>query len=219
MSPRNANGRLRPFGLPLQEIYNTWLFPCKCNGWLNKTVRFYKKMPLSSIVQVLLRLSSLNWFVTGLVQFATTVFALRVESFSLLRIVVSAILLLVGVLSWVFAPFLSRLFTRGADEAASLEGVSLFSLYSTAFVGLGLWFALSNFAQVFNWIHFSITYGSKIQGMTQSGLGSFYNLSQAALTLLAGVVLVATAQIWARKLTKDSEAAAPDQAPPDGSLK
>ena len=162
-------------------------------------------MPLSSIVQVLLRLSALNWFVTGLVQLVPGIMALRSEASSVLQFAVPSIWILTGALFWVFAPFLSRQLAKGADSSVTLDGVSLLSLYSTAFVGLGLWFALANFAGVFNWIHYCITYSSGTQGMGAAGPGSFYNLSEAALTFLAGVALVATARIWARKLTRDGE--------------
>ncbi len=173
-------------------------------------------MPISSITQVLLRLSALNWFVSGLVQLATTIFSLRGDSFSVLQLAAPAIIFLAGIICWILAPFLSRQFTKGADSAVSLEGVTLSSLYATSFVGLGLWFALANVAQVFNWIHFYVSYSSKVQGMTDSGPGSFYNLSQAALTFVAGVILVATAQTWARKLTKRSEQTSPVNRHPFG---
>ncbi|MEX1119509.1 MAG: hypothetical protein WEB60_12030, partial [Terrimicrobiaceae bacterium] len=166
---------------------------------------FAKNMPISSITQVLLRLSALNWFVTGLVQLASTIFSFRGDSFSPIQLAAPVIILLAGIVCWTLAPFLSRHFTKGADSAVSLEGVTLASLYSTAFVGLGLWFALANVAQVFNWIHFYVSYSSQVQGMTDTGPGSFYSLSQAALTFAAGVILVATAQTWARKLTKKCE--------------
>ena len=175
-------------------------------------------MPLSSIAQILLRLTSLHWFITGLIQLVITLFPIRHDSFSIPPLAAPSIFLLAGALFWVFAPFLSRQFTRGADSAISLEGVSLASLYSTAFVGLGLWFALGNFAIAINWIHYYISYGSNIEKMTNTGLGSFYNFSQPAMTVVAGVVLVASARIWARKLTKESEPDATPNGSPRGSL-
>jgi len=159
-------------------------------------------MPLSSVVQVLFRLSALNWLVSGLVQLALG--PLENRSFSWIGLLVPAVLLGSGIIVWVFAPFVSRFVSRGCDQSLSLEGVSLRSLYSTAFVGIGLWFALSNFAQVFNWLHFSIAY-SKISGIPSSGPGSFYHLSSAGLTFIAGIILVATARFWARKLTEGGE--------------
>jgi len=85
--------------------------------------------------------------------------------------------------------------------------LSLYSLYSTAFVGIGLWFALGNVARVFNWLHFYIAYRGTPVEQGRANLGSLYNLSESALTFLAGVILVFSAPIWARKLTKMSERA------------
>lgn len=160
-------------------------------------------MPLSAIVQVLLRLAALNWFITGMIQGIVTPFqAGPSESFVASQLVTAGVILILGIIFWIFAPFLSRLFTQGADEPVSLAGVSLRSLYSTAFVGLGLWFALKNFPRIFNGIHFYITASPQEASAIPSRITAFYNLSEAALTFLAGLVLVATARIWAGKLTK-----------------
>lgn len=173
-------------------------------------------MPLSSITQVLLRLSALNWFITGLVQFTASIISLRGDALSALHLAAPTIIIFAGIICWILAPLLARLAARGADSAISLKGVTLFSLYSTALVALGVWFALANVSQVFTGIHFYMSYSSEVQGMTDSGPGSFYDLSQAAITFVAGVILVATAPTWARKLTRKSEQTIPTHRQPFG---
>ena len=165
-------------------------------------------MQLSSIVQVLLRLSSINWFVSGIFQLVYSLASTRSQAFSVGHVLAPMVLIISAIICWLFAPFLARIVSKGSDTSVSIERLSLFSLYSTAFVCLGLWFALANFAQVFNWLHFYISYP---KGMSDSGPGSFYKLSQAGLTFLAGVILVASSQTWARKLTKGCEQ---NEAPP-----
>ena len=162
-------------------------------------------MPLSSITQVLLRLSALNWLISGLVQLVTTITAFQNGALAPLRFLTPAVLLSAGAACWIFAPLLSMLLTGRLDRAVSLQGVTLESLYSTAFVSLGLWFALANLGNAFNWIHYYISYASTDEGLRASRWNSFYDMTRTIMTFLAGVVLVATGHIWARKLARISE--------------
>ncbi len=163
-----------------------------------------KNMPISSITQVLLRLAALNWFIGSITQTAFSIFSYRSSSFSLLAFASPIILLLFSVLCWFLAPSLSRLFSAQNDRNITLNGINLRNLYATAFVGLGLYFALGNFARVFSWAHYYIIYKSGKPEYAVPGTDSFYNLSEPIMTFFAGIVLVATADIWARKLTKKS---------------
>ena len=164
-------------------------------------------MPLSSITQVLLRLSALNWLITGLVQLVTTISAFQNGSLTPLHFSSPVIVLFAGAVCWIFAPILSVLLTGRLNRAFSLQGVTLEALYSTAFVSLGLWFALSNLGHSFNWIHYYISYASTDEGLRATRSNSFYDMTKTILTFLAGVALVATGHIWARKLAKMSERA------------
>jgi len=153
-------------------------------------------MPISSITQVLLRLAALNWLFTSLLDSGLF---FRASKSSISALVIPGILFLCGILCWKFAPLLSRLLTKGHDQDITLQGVSQCTLYSTAFVGLGLYFALGNFARIFIWLHYYLIYGSG--NLAYAKPSSAYNIAEPILTFLAGVGLVATADIWARKLT------------------
>ena len=164
-------------------------------------------MPLSSITQVLLRLSALNWLITGLVQLVTTISACQNGTLTPLSFSSPLLVLIAGAVCWIFAPILSVLLTGRSNRSVSLQGVTLESLYSTAFVSLGLWFALSNLGHAFNWIHYYISFASTEEGLRTTTSKSFYDMTQTIMTFLAGVALVLTGHIWARKLAKMSERA------------
>lgn len=168
-------------------------------------------MPASSIAQVLLRLFALNWAVTGLSQIAYNVFmgAQYGFSYSLLLSLIPPLLLIAAcVVTWWLAPAISRLLARGNDGAASLQGVTQSQLYATMFVGLGMYFALDSFADVFNWLHFFAIRSSPDYGFHRENSPSYYNLTESLLTLAAGIALIFTAHIWAEKLIHRAEKAA-----------
>jgi len=164
-------------------------------------------MPISSITQILLRLSALNWLISGFVQFVTTLAGVQNGARTPLDFSTPVVLLISGVVCWVFAPLLSMLLTGRVDRTVVLQGVTLEDLYSTAFVSLGLWFALANFGKAFNWIHYYISYAFTEEGLRTSRWNSFYDMTQTILTFLAGTALVSTGHIWARKLARISERA------------
>lgn len=158
-------------------------------------------MPISSIAQVLLRLFALNWVLMGLIQLASLAFLLKDSNLSFFNFGAPVILLAFGIIVWVFSPFLSRQFSRGSDASLTLQGVTLRQMYSTTFVGLGLYFSLNSFSRVFSWIHY-FTVNQSIGPAFQNANPTFsYQLSEPAITLAVGVFIICTADTWAKRLS------------------
>jgi hypothetical protein len=158
-------------------------------------------MPISSITQIILRIFALNWFLTGIIQGGTIVYISQTGTLSWLGVFPSLVYLLAGIFLWIGSPWLSRLLAKGNDKELSLRGVSEKSLFAAAFISLGLYFALKSFAGAVSWIHFFAINKSPEYGFHHEQAPSYYELSEQILTLLAGIALILTSQIWASKLS------------------
>ncbi len=159
-------------------------------------------MPVSSIAAILLRLYSLSLILTGLSQ-AVGILA---HSGALLpdSLVFASALppFIAGALLWFLAPPLSRFLAGRKEGAVHLEGVAEEQLHSTAFLGLGLWFALPSFAKVFNWIHYFSANHSFPSASIDEERHLFYEFTEDLLTFAAGLFLVFTCRMWAAKLAR-----------------
>lgn len=158
-------------------------------------------MPLSGITQVLLRLFALSWALTGLVQLAQAFVQAR-NHFGGPLLAAPLIMLMMSSLAWRFSPRISRALARGNDNGLNLQGITLRQLYATTFVGLGMYFALGSFADVFNWLHFFAINRSPDYGFHHENSPSYYDLTESVITFAAGLGLIFTARIWAEKLTR-----------------
>jgi len=103
-------------------------------------------------------------------------------------------------IAWLLAPRIARRLARNNDGSISLQGVTQFQLYSTVFVGLGMYFTLNSFANVFSWIHFFSINQSPDYGFHRENSPSYYTLTENGMTLAAGIALTLTARRWAEKL-------------------
>ena len=74
-------------------------------------------MQLSSIVQVLLRLSSINWFVSGIFQLVYSLASTRSQAFSVGHVLAPMVLIISAIICWLFAPFLARIVSKGSDTS------------------------------------------------------------------------------------------------------
>jgi hydrogenase-4 membrane subunit HyfE len=165
-------------------------------------------MPLSSIVVIIIRLFALNWFFTAvpllLSAAATPPPHERTLSVVLTPYAPGGLLLIfaagLGILSRAIARFVSR----GVDTSVSIGSLSRADLYSFAFVFLGLFFILSSFADVINWIHyFAMDPGHDPR------VHSLYQLTRAFLTFALGLILLLGAPRWTKKLVaRDQKAEA-----------
>ena len=164
-------------------------------------------MPLSSITHILLKIFALKLFISGVIQLLSVVVTSSIGDgvYSFFYYAPSLVYFIAGIIVWFAAPKLSRLFTKNNDGEFNLEGVTLEMLFSTSFVAIGLYFALDSFAKVFNWMHFFTLYKSEDYGFHQEEGPSYYDLTESALTFIAGITLIFTARIWSAKLCKNKQ--------------
>jgi hypothetical protein len=163
-------------------------------------------MPVSSIAVILFRLYALNLAVQGLVQTVSNCAHLggygSQWAFAFLPGVASLIL---GAALWFLAPPFSRFLAARHDERFHLDGVTETQLYSAVFLGVGLWFALTSFSGIFNWLHYFVVSRSDSNADNEAGQTNIYDFWHQLLTFAAGLVLVLTCRTWASKLTKASK--------------
>lgn len=157
-------------------------------------------MPVSSIAQILLRLFALNWLFSGLIHSVTIIYVAKLGGSIFYSIYGPLIYLCGGVVLWIAAPRISSLLAKDNDGNATLNGVSEQILYSTVFLGLGLYFALRSFANVFSWIHYFAINRSMDFGFEMQQGRSYYDLFENVMTLCIGVALILSAKTWAKKM-------------------
>src|SRR5438093_1621357 len=147
-------------------------------------------MPLSSIVVIVIRLFAVNWLVTGaslLASAATNPLPHERQSFAVLIPYALPVLFFVFAAgSWILAPFIGRLVSRGVDANVSVGSLSRSDLYSFAFVFLGLFFILSSVADVINWILYFTVSGEALR--PHPVIQGLYQINLTCLRLEAGVV-------------------------------
>ena len=80
----------------------------------------------------------------------------------------------------------------------NLGSLSRTDLYGFAFVFLGLFFILSSFADIINWIHYFTL--SREDPRHDPRIQSFYQLTRPFLTLAAGLISLLGAPRWTKKL-------------------
>jgi hypothetical protein len=159
-------------------------------------------MPATAIAAILLRLYALTLFTNGLVQTATVCTQIGSVGIPWYAMTPALAGLIVGVFLWFVAAPFSRFLAARQDNAFRLEGLSTVQLYSAVFLGIGLWFSLSSFAGVFNWIHYFAVNRSSPNPWEEVDGTNLYSLTQEALTFAAGLFFVFTGPIWAVKLAK-----------------
>lgn len=164
-------------------------------------------MPLSSIVVIVARLFALNWLLHAFILIASALATPSLQERSLFTTLVGAspgvFLLILGVFLWILAPAVARFVSRGFDATVSIGSLSRSDLYSFAFVFLGLFFVLSSFADVINWIHYFTV--SRDVPTRDPRIQSFYDLIRPCLTLAAGLVCLLGAPHWTKKLISRDE--------------
>jgi hypothetical protein len=160
-------------------------------------------MPLSSIVVIVIRLFALNWLLSAvplLLSAATTPLPHERRLSAALMPYAPAVLLLIFAAGlWILTPAIARFVSRGVDTRVSMGSLSRSDLYSFAFVFLGLFFMLSSFADVINWIHYFATVSN--QDSTRAPrVQNLYQLTRPCLTFIAGLISLLGARRWTKKL-------------------
>ena len=160
-------------------------------------------MPSSSIAQILLRIFALNWFLVGLIHFASVAFTFYKGHYTVSEFVPATFHLIAGILVWIVSPKLSVVLARRNDGEFELSGITEQNLYSAVILGLGLYFSLSSFAAAITWVHFFTLNSSPDHGFHQENHPSYYDMTETLLTLAAGVLLVVNCKTLAGKLARN----------------
>ncbi len=169
-------------------------------------------MPVSLIVQVLVRLLSLLWVLQGSIALVGALAVFNAGwSFGdkFMAYYLGPVLTLVfAATSWFAAPRLSRLIVGRADETVAVSGLSLYDLYAFAFVFLGVYFALSSLADMLNWAHFFLLENARTTTfeslLTERHQPSYYEFSRPFITLVSATMCIVYRQRWAKKLCNSS---------------
>jgi hypothetical protein len=165
-------------------------------------------MPLSSIVVIVIRLFALNWLLTSVpLLFSAATNPLPYERHLLVVLMPygPAVLLLIFAAGlWILAPTIARFVSRGVDANVSIGSLSRSDLYSFAFVFLGLFFILSSFADVVNWIHYFATVSCE-DPRHDPRVQNLYQFTRPCLTLAVGLVSLLGAPRWTKKLVSHDQ--------------
>jgi hypothetical protein len=159
-------------------------------------------MPLSSIVLIVVRLFALSWLLQALALIASAIAVplpyRHYMSATLIHYGPAVFLAILAIFLWILAPAVARFVSGGFDASVNMGSLSRSDLYSFAFVFLGLFFILSSFADVINWIHYFAVAPEDLRHDPR--IQNFYKLTRPCLTLAAGLVSLIGAPRWTRKL-------------------
>jgi len=159
-------------------------------------------MPASTIAAVLLRLFALNFVLKGTLEvIGAFAFTGGWASGGIQPAAIGVIQIIFGIVFWWTAPRFSRFLAGRSEDPVQLMGVTEEQLYATTFLGVGLWFALSSFAGVFNWIHYFAVNRPSEQDSSTGEEANVYAFMESLFPLAAGLVLIFTCKTWAAKVT------------------
>jgi hypothetical protein len=177
-------------------------------------------MNLQSLIVVILRLMALNFLLQVAVQLSPQLLQfsavsrqgglsdmgpyLAVPVFMVIGLILGAVLI------WVFALSIARFVTRGVSRDLFFGSLSLSDCYTVAFIGIGLFYMVSHFPQALNWGHFLFTSAASSAGDSWKEGVKGYEISQAFIPFIVGIVLFVNGRSWAVALArshKESESA------------
>ncbi len=181
-------------------------------------------MNIKSLIVVVLRLMALNFLIQVAVQLTPQVLQyLRLyersplhDSPSVLPWLVLGALVVSAVLLWVLALPIARLVTRQVTQELSFGAMSLVDCYSIAFIGVGLFYIASHLPQVLNWSHYLFKAAATSSGDSWKEGIQGYDVSQAFIPFIVGIVLFVNGRSWAVALVRRQEKA---ESPPTNGLK
>src|SRR6266481_3300638 len=177
-------------------------------------------MDLQTLIVVILRLMSLNFLLQVAVQLAPQILRFtemyqRAPLDDSRSLLVLPWLLVIGliisaVLLWVFALPIARFVTRGVSHDLSFGALSLVDCYSIAFIGVGLFYIASHLPRVLNWTHYLFKAAASKTGDSWKEGVQWYDVSQAFIPFIVGVVLFTNGRRWAVALARrQTESPAP----------
>jgi hypothetical protein len=168
-------------------------------------------MNVQSLVVVVLRLTALNFFLRVMVEISTPVLLATGiyqrgpdEAPVVIGGALVGILVCSAILLWLLALPVARLIARGVPYELSLGDLSLADCYSIAFLGMGLFFAVSHLAPVWNWSVFFLRWTFHHSYYVWNGKEHGHELANAFLPFIAGVILIWKRRKWALALAGSS---------------
>jgi hypothetical protein len=176
-------------------------------------------MNLQSLIVVVLRLMALDFLLRVAVQLTPLILQyLRIyesspldgsRSFMVLPWLMLVGLIVAAVLLWFLALPIARFVTRGVSHDLSFGAMSLVDCYSIAFMAVGLFYISSHLPQVLNWAHYFLKTAASGRGDSEQGARG-YDISQAFIPFIVGVVLFVNGRRWAVALARrQTESPAP----------
>ncbi len=177
-------------------------------------------MNLQSLIVVVLRLLALDFLLRVAVQLTPQLLQfLRIyersplddsQSFMVLPWLMLIGLVAAAALLWFLALPIARLVTRGVSHDLSFGAMSLVDCYSIAFMAVGLFYISSHLPQVLNWGHFLFKAAASHSGDSWKEGVEWYQVSQAFIPFIVGVVLFVNSRRWAVALgRRQTESASP----------
>ena len=129
---------------------------------------------------------------------------------SVLPWLVLAGLIAAAVILWFLALPIARFVTRGVSHDLSFGAMSLADCYSIAFMAVGLYYISSNLPLVLNWTHYLFKMAATSAGSSWKEDVKWYDVSQAFIPFIVGVVLFVNGRRWAVALARrQTESSAP----------
>lgn len=166
-------------------------------------------MNLQSLVVVVLRLMALDFLLRVAVQLTPQILlSLGLYQRSpvdsgpnVLPWLVLAALIVGAVLLWFLALPIARFVTRGVSPYLSFGAMSLVDCYSIGFMAVGLFYISSGLPQVLIWAHYLFKAAATSAGTSWKEGVNWYEVSQAFIPFIVGVVLFVNGRRWAVRLS------------------
>ena len=192
-------------------------FPARSLTWVVSAPR---TMNLQSLVVVVLRLMALDFLLRVAVQLTPQLLQfLRFyerspldgsSSSTALPLLVLGGLIVSAVLLWVLALPIARFVTRGVSQELTFGAMSLADCYAIAFMGVGLFYIASHLPSVLSWTHYLFKAAASTPGGAWKEQVSWYEVAQAFVPFIVGVVLFVNGRRWAVALARrQTESSAP----------
>lgn len=180
-------------------------------------------MNIQTVVVVVLRLLALDFLLRVAVQLTPQLLMMLTSVdrsapdmwrfLHLLPWLVLAALTVAAFLLWFFALPIARFVTRGISQEISFGAMSLVDCYSIAFMAVGLWYFVSQLAEVLNWSHYLLKAAASHAGGSWKDDVKWYRVTQAFIPFVVGIILFVNGRRWAFALGRRHE----ENLPADGS--
>lgn len=107
-----------------------------------------------------------------------------------------------AVVLWFLALPIARFVTRGVSHDLSFGAMSLVDCYSIAFMAVGLFYIANGLPQVLNWAHYLFKAAATSTGYSWKEGVNWYEVSQAFIPFIVGVVLFVNGRRWSVVLSR-----------------